>query len=148
MPPGKPRGSSSSSGGTAVSQRGAQALRRGGSKRRGPAATPTTSAASADAPGWMHAQGPDVILDVLVAPRASRTRVMGVHDNRLKIQLAAPPVEGQANAALVRFVADALEVARAQVEIVGGTSNRRKTLRLAQVSPTRVLLRLAPRREF
>ncbi|MFC1612143.1 DUF167 domain-containing protein [Myxococcota bacterium] len=68
-------------------------------------------------------------MDVLVSPRASRTRVMGVHDNRLKIQLAAPPVEGKANNALVRFLARGLDVSRAQVEIVGGSSSRRKTVR-------------------
>ena len=48
------------------------------------------------------------VLEVLVQPRASRTRVVGEHDGRLKIQLAAPPVDGEANAALIEFLADAL----------------------------------------
>jgi uncharacterized protein len=83
-------------------------------------------------------------LDVVVAPRASRSRVMGVYDNRLKIQVAAPPVEGKANEALVRFLADTLGVAGAQVDIVGGTSNKRKTVRLASVPAHIVLLKLSP----
>ena len=67
-------------------------------------------------PVWLHPQGDDLMLDVVVSVRASRTRVMGVHDNRLKLQLAAPPADGQANDALVRFLAEALQVARAQIE--------------------------------
>lgn len=85
-----------------------------------------------------------MLIDVIVSPRASRTRVMDVHDNRLKIQLAAPPVDGQANDALVRFVAGELEVARAQVEIVGGATSKRKTVRISGVQAQRVLLKLLP----
>lgn len=85
-----------------------------------------------------------MLLDLLVAPNASRTRVLDEHDGRLKIQLAAPPVDGKANEALVRFVAKALGVSRAQVEIVGGMTSRRKTLRIAQVSAQLVFLKLSP----
>jgi len=81
---------------------------------------------------------------VLVAPRASRNRILGVHDARLKIQLTAPPVEGKANDALVRFIAEELGVARAQVEIVGGAANKRKTVRLTGVAPHLALLKLSP----
>ena len=95
-------------------------------------------------PAWMQPQGSDVMLDVHVAPRASRSRIMGVHDNRLKIQLAAPPTDGQANAALVQFLAKCLGVARAQIEIVGGQANCSKTVRLACVPAQRVMLALTP----
>ena len=98
-------------------------------------------------PPWLYISGEDVRLEVVVAPRASRTRVMGVHDSRLKIQLAAPPVDNKANEALVRFLADTLGVARAQVEIIAGASNKRKTVRVAGVTETRVLVKLSPRQE-
>ncbi len=87
-----------------------------------------------------------MLVDVWVAPRAARTRVVGEYEGRLKIQLAASPVEGEANAALVRFVAEVVGVARAQVQIVGGPASRRKTLRLSGVSEHKVLLALAPRK--
>jgi hypothetical protein len=96
-----------------------------------------------DASPWLHAHGEALLLDVLVVTRASRTRLVGVHDGRLRIQLAAAPVEGQANAALVRFLSEQLEVPRAQIEIVGGLTNRRKTVRLLGLDAGRVLLRLA-----
>lgn len=89
----------------------------------------------------------DLRLEVMVAPRASRNRIMGIHDDRLKVQLTAPPVHGKANAALVRFIADALGVARAQVEVVSGQSSRRKSLRLQAVEHHRARMVLSPRRE-
>ena len=97
-------------------------------------------------PEWLQTSGDDLRLEVIVAPRASRTRIMGIHDNRLKIQLAAPPAEGQANKALVRFVSELLDVPSAQVEIVGGASSTRKSLRLYGVPVHHALLRLTPKR--
>lgn len=97
-------------------------------------------------PTWLHQQGEDVLVDVMVSPRASRTRILDVYDDRLKIQLAAPPVDGQANDALVRFIAESLELPRAQVEIVGGSANKRKTVRIKNTKLARVLLKLSPTR--
>ncbi len=99
-----------------------------------------------DIPAWLHPQGDVLLADVLVSTRASRTRIMGVHDGRLKVQVAAPPVDGQANKALIRFLAETLDVPRAQLEIVGGHANRRKTVRLISVTIQKVLLRLSPHR--
>jgi uncharacterized protein (TIGR00251 family) len=84
-------------------------------------------------------------LEILVQPRASRTRVVGEHDGRLKIQLAAPPVDGEANAALVAFLADALGARKADVVIVRGDSGRRKTVRVAGVGAAVAVAALAPR---
>lgn len=95
-------------------------------------------------PPWIQEQGDHVLLAVVVSPRAARTRVVGVHDGRLKLQVASPPTDGQANDALVRFIAETLDVARAQVDVVGGHGNRRKTVRVARVSPHRVMLKLSP----
>jgi uncharacterized protein len=83
-----------------------------------------------------------VEIDVLVQPRASRTRVLGEHDGRLKVQLAAPPVEGEANAALVELLAGALGVRRADVAIARGETGRRKTVRVAGVSAADAVARL------
>jgi hypothetical protein len=95
-------------------------------------------------PPWLHIQAGDIVLDVLVTPGGSRERVMGTHAQRLKVQLVAPPTENRANVALVRFLARSLGVARAQVAIVAGTTSRCKTVRVAKLTPQRVLLALAP----
>lgn len=84
-------------------------------------------------------EGPaGVEVDVLVQPRASRSRFVGEHDGRLKVQLAAPPVDGAANEALERLFAQFLGVAGRQVTILRGESSRRKTVALAGVSAAQV----------
>ncbi len=71
-----------------------------------------------------------MVLAVVVQPRASRTRVVGEHGGMLKVQLAAPPVDGEANAELVRFLAGCLGVPRASVELLSGETSRRKRVLL------------------
>jgi uncharacterized protein len=74
-----------------------------------------------------------VELSVVVQPRASKTRFVGEHGGLLKIQLAAPPVDGEANAALLDFLSKQFRVPRRQVELISGETSRRKRLRLVGV---------------
>jgi len=76
-------------------------------------------------------------LRVQVQPRASRTELAGLHGEMLRIRLAASPVEGAANEALVRFLAETLGVPRAAVAITAGGSSRRKTVVIEGISLTR-----------
>jgi uncharacterized protein (TIGR00251 family) len=87
---------------------------------------------------WLREAPGGVVLEVLVQPRASRTRVVGVHDGRLKVQLAAPPVDGEANAAQVEFLAEALSARRSDVSIERGDTGRRKTVRVSGVAAAAV----------
>jgi uncharacterized protein (TIGR00251 family) len=75
-----------------------------------------------------------VTFDVLVQPRASRVKLGPVHDHRLKIAVTAPPVDGEANAAVIEAIAKALGVSRGAVEVVAGASSRRKTVRVTGVT--------------
>jgi uncharacterized protein (TIGR00251 family) len=75
-----------------------------------------------------------VTFDVLVQPRASRVKLGPVHDNRLKVAVTAPPVDGEANAAVIEAIAKALGVARGAVEVIAGASSRRKTVRVTGVT--------------
>lgn len=67
-----------------------------------------------------------MILDLHVQPGASRSEFAGEHGGRIKVRLAAPPVEGRANEALVEFLADYFEVPRRNVRITAGLKSRRK----------------------
>ncbi len=82
-------------------------------------------------PVWAREGAGGAVLELLVQPRASRTRIAGEHDGRLKIQLAAPPVDGEANAALLAFLAGSLGVKRADVALLAGETGRRKRVRVA-----------------
>ena len=69
-----------------------------------------------------------------IQPRASRTEVVGVYGDALKIRIAAPPVDGAANVELVRFLAETLAVPSRQVEVVSGQTSRIKTAVIAGVT--------------
>jgi uncharacterized protein (TIGR00251 family) len=75
-----------------------------------------------------------ITFEVRVAPRASRDRVLGVHEGALKVALTAAPVDGAANEALRKLLAKALGVPKSDVEIVRGARARNKVLRVQGVS--------------
>jgi hypothetical protein len=76
---------------------------------------------------------------VHVVPRAKVTEVAGRHGDAVRIRLAAPPVDGAANAELVRFLAERLGVPRSAVVLVRGATARRKTLTVAGVTVSAAL---------
>ena len=96
---------------------------------------------------WARDGSGGAVLEILAQPRASKSRVVGEHDGRLKIQLAAPPVDGEANAALLVFLADALGLKRSDLSLLAGETGRRKRVRVtglgAEAAASR-LLALAP----
>lgn len=83
-----------------------------------------------------HAGG--VTIDILVQPRASRAKIGPVHDGRLKVAVTSPPVDGEANAAVIELLAKTLGIARGAVEVVGGATSRRKTVRIAGVTRAQI----------
>lgn len=80
-----------------------------------------------------------VRLLLVIQPRASKSEVVGLHGDRLKLRLAAPPVEGAANLALIDFLARELGVSRSAVHLTAGASARRKTVVVDGVSVSRTL---------
>jgi uncharacterized protein (TIGR00251 family) len=81
--------------------------------------------------GQKHSRAaPAAVLSVRIQPRASRNGIVLMESGGIKIRLTAPPVDGAANEALVRFLADTLSVPRYQVEIVTGHTSRDKIVRV------------------
>lgn len=87
----------------------------------------------------VQSDGTGVSFAVRVVPRAQRDAVNGVRDGALVVRLAAPPVEGRANAALQAFLAAALGVRKSQVSLRTGEKSRTKIVRVEGVSAARVL---------
>lgn len=75
-----------------------------------------------------------VTFDVLVQPRASRPKLGPIHDGRLKVAVTAPPVDGEANAAVIELLARRLGVGKSAVEVIAGVSSRRKTIRITGIT--------------
>jgi len=69
-----------------------------------------------------------VRLEVTVVPKASRNAVLGEYQGRLKIALTAPPVDGQANEALIEFLAKLVHVPKRDLFIVRGSKGKRKSV--------------------
>lgn len=67
---------------------------------------------------------------VQVVPNASRTQCAGLHDGALRVRLAAPPIEGRANTALVQWLSQQLGLPRRAVVLATGDASRRKKLLL------------------
>lgn len=81
--------------------------------------------------GTSPAPGAALVFDIQVVPRASRPAVGALVGERLRVAVAAPPVDGAANAAVIEALAEAFGVPRRAVEIVRGQTGRRKTVRVA-----------------
>jgi uncharacterized protein len=79
---------------------------------------------------WRREHGDALILALHVQPGAKRTAVDGTHGDALKVRLAAPPVDGKANAELLRFLADAFDVPLRNVVLVRGETSRQKVVRV------------------
>jgi uncharacterized protein (TIGR00251 family) len=80
---------------------------------------------------WRREEGDDLVLTLHVQPGAKRTEVQGIHDDALKVRLAAPPVDGKANQVLRRFLADAFGVGLRAVTLEHGQNTRHKVIRIA-----------------
>jgi len=77
----------------------------------------------------LHSGKRGAALSVRVTPRASRNEIVEVmNDGTIKIHLMAPPVEGKANEALIKFLAGILEIPKSQLEVVAGAGGRDKII--------------------
>jgi uncharacterized protein len=82
----------------------------------------------------LTAKDDSVSFAVRAVPRASRSGVAGEQDGALKVRLAAPPVDGEANAELIRVLADFFNVSRNKVSVIAGHSSKNKIIRIHGIS--------------
>lgn len=92
---------------------------------------------------WLRESGGHTTLTLHIQPGAKKTEVAGLHGDALKIRLAAPPVDGKANAALLSFVAERLGIAKSSVSLKSGQTSRRKVLEV-DAAPADIVRRLLP----
>jgi uncharacterized protein (TIGR00251 family) len=91
-------------------------------------------------PGFTVRSTPGAVsFEVVVVPRASRSKIAGLHGASLKVTLAAPPVEGEANAELCKLLAKALGVPKRSVQITHGEHSKHKTVQVEGATVEQVL---------
>lgn len=90
---------------------------------------------------WYRLQNGVITLTLHVQPGAKRSEIVGLHGDALKIKLAAPPVEGRANEALLKFIAELFDVPIRNVELKQGEQSRRKVAAVvgSNVNPASLL---------
>lgn len=89
-------------------------------------------------PPRVQATAGGVRVTVRVQPRAARSEIAGVHGDALKVRLTAPPVDGAANEALIRFLATTFGIPVRAITIVAGASSRTKIVELEGITEDRV----------
>lgn len=90
---------------------------------------------------WYRRNGETITLTLHVQPGAKHSEIAGLHGEALKIRLAAPPVEGRANEALQKFIAELFAVPLRQVELKKGIHSRDKVVVISgsEVEPEKLL---------
>ena len=97
-----------------------------------------------------HQRGGDgrLLLTLHIQPGAKKTEVCGLHGDALKIRLAAPPVDGKANAALLAFLAKTCGVPKSAVELISGDTSRAKRVKIIGVEVDRLRQALQPEKSL
>ena len=75
-------------------------------------------------------QGENLILHCQIQPKASNDEIVGIHGDRLKIRITAPPVDGKANEHIIKMFSKLCKVPKGNIEILQGELGRQKTLRV------------------
>lgn len=78
-----------------------------------------------------------LIFSVRVVPRASKSEIVGEMDGALKVRIASPPVDGAANAELIKLLSKTFGVSKSAVEIIGGQTSRTKQVKISGVKVER-----------
>jgi uncharacterized protein (TIGR00251 family) len=87
-------------------------------------------------------EGDELVLHLMIQPKASRDQIIGLHGDELKVAITAPPVDGQANSHLIKYLAKQCKVAKGQVRILRGSwvGTRRSPSTRQSRSPPRLPL--------
>ena len=93
---------------------------------------------------WLCASGEGVLLTLHIQPGAKKTGAVGLHGEALKIRLAAPPVDGKANDALIDFLARTLGIPKSRFALVSGQASRCKRVAIAGATVVELERKLLP----
>jgi uncharacterized protein len=96
-------------------------------------------------PNWLKQTPSGITLSLHCQPGAKQTKVLGLHDDCLKIALQAPPLENKANALLVAWLSKQLKVPQKQIQFISGQNNRRKRIEIqGDISTEQIIQALMP----
>jgi uncharacterized protein (TIGR00251 family) len=85
-----------------------------------------------------------VVLNLYVQPKSSRTKIVGLHDGSVKLAITAPPVDGKANTQIIAFIAKLFKIPKSAITLLSGLQGRHKKIAIAGISQVEVQRILAP----
>lgn len=85
-------------------------------------------------PVWLKGDAQNAVISLHIQPGAKKTEIVGEHGTALKIRLAAPPVDGKANEALIAYLAEVLNIPKKRLELLTGSSSRSKRVQVLGLS--------------
>ena len=80
---------------------------------------------------WWEDKGDHLIVNIRVVPRASKDEIQGILGDSLKVRIQSPPIDGKANAHLVKWLARRWNLSRSDIKILSGETGRNKRIRIA-----------------
>ena len=80
---------------------------------------------------WYKENKNNLTLNIYVVPRSSKSEIVGIYNDSLKIKLKSPPVDNAANEELIRFLAEKLNIPKRNIEIIKGHTQKKKIISLS-----------------
>lgn len=94
---------------------------------------------------WIRFDKKSCIIEIHAQPQAKKNEIVGLYNDRLKVKIKSPPVDGKANECLIEFIAKVVGVNRSSVELLKGESSRQKQIRISGLNLKQIELLLLPK---
>ena len=87
---------------------------------------------------WLEETKQGVTIDLHVIPNARKSEIVGIHNDKLKIKISSPPVDGSANKEIVKFFSKKLKISKSNIYIISGEKSRDKRLLINDITMDKV----------
>lgn len=87
---------------------------------------------------WFRGNKDGVLVSIIVLPRSSKSEIVGIYNDFLKIKLKSPPVDNAANEELIRFLAERLKISKKNIEIIKGHRQKKKVVSVKGLDLTKI----------
>jgi uncharacterized protein (TIGR00251 family) len=87
---------------------------------------------------WIRPDKQGCLIEIHAQPQARKNEIIGLHNERLKIKIQSPPVDGKANEMLIEFLAETLKVSRSRLRLTKGETSRQKQVLVEGMTPAEV----------
>ena len=88
---------------------------------------------------WAKDSKEGVIIELHIIPNAKKNEILGEYNNKLKIKISSPPVEGNANKEIIKFLSKILKINKSKIKIISGEKNRDKKIAIESINSDFIL---------